>query len=164
MTLAYVSIGLLLAGLVLLAERRGDVSHGAVVRLGWQHLRPLLARLPAALLFASFLAALIPREWIAGVLGDASGPTGILLASLLGGIMPGGPMVSFPIALVLFKAGVGMPQMVALLTGWSVLALHRVLAFELPLMGWPFVWRRLVAILVLAPAAGFLAAWWFRIF
>lgn len=160
---AYVCIGLLLAGLALVAQRRGDLRHREVVALGWRQMRPLLVRLPAALLATSFLAELLPEAWFAQVLGGASGIAGILLAGLLGGMLPGGPMVSFPIALVLLDAGVGIPQMVALLTGWSVLALHRVLAFELPMMGWAFVWRRWLASLALAPAAGLLAQWWLAI-
>jgi hypothetical protein len=157
---AYVCIGLLLAGLVLFAQRRGDARHGEVVAMGWRQMRPLLVRLPAALLATGFLAELLPETWFAQVLGGSSGIPGILLAGLLGGLLPGGPIVSFPIALVLLDAGVGIPQMVALLTGWSVLALHRVLAFELPMMGWGFVWRRWVASLALAPAAGLLAQGW----
>lgn len=157
MILGYLTIGLLLIATMLLATRRG-VPHAETVQLGWHQLRPLLIRLPAALMAASFLAALVPESWFASVLGQSSGVTGILLAAVLGGMLPGGPITSFPIALVLFRAGVGTPQMVALLTGWSVLAVHRILAFELPMMGWDFVWRRLVASLVLAPVAGLLAA------
>ncbi|MQM40370.1 hypothetical protein KBTX_04419 [wastewater metagenome] len=44
-----------------------------------------------------------------------------------------------------------------MLTAWSVLALHRVLTFELPMMGWAFVWRRWLVSVMLAPLAGGLA-------
>lgn len=157
MLLAYLSVLAVLVALVALAERRPDVEHGPAIARAWGQLRPLLLRLPVALLAASFLAELIPRQWFADLLGDASGLPGVLGASLLGGLLPGGPMVSFPLALVLFRAGVGTPQMVALLTAWSVLALHRVLAFELPTLGWNFVWRRWLVSLLLAPLAGVLA-------
>jgi len=155
--LAYLSVLAVLVALALLAGRQPDVGHRWAIARAWEQLRPLLLRLPVALLAASFLAELIPRQWFADLLGDASGMPGVVGATLLGGLLPGGPMVSFPLALVLFRAGVGTPQMVALLTAWSVLALHRVLAFELPTLGWGFVWRRLLVSLLLAPLAGGLA-------
>lgn len=157
MLIAYASVTIMLALAVGLAQRRGDVSHRLVALQGWHMLRPLLVRLPAALLAGSFLAALIPEGWLIMVLGDSSGVTGILIASALGALLPGGPLVAFPLALVLFRAGVGVPQMVALLTAWSVLAMHRVLAFEVPLLGWDFAWRRIAASAALAPIAGLLA-------
>jgi len=55
---------------------------------------------------------------------------------------------------------VGTPQLIALLTGWSCFALHRVLAYELPTLGWAFVWRRWLVSMVLGPLAGALALSW----
>ncbi|MCP1675960.1 uncharacterized membrane protein YraQ (UPF0718 family) [Natronocella acetinitrilica] len=156
MLIAYLSVVSMLAAVALIAHRTSEVSHRDIALRGLSQLRPLLIRLPAALLAGSFLAALIPEGWLLLLLGDASGVAGVLLASLLGAVLPGGPLVAFPLALVLFSAGVGTPQMVALITAWSVLAFHRVLAFEIPLMGWGFAWRRLAASAILAPIAGLL--------
>ncbi len=163
MLLAYVSVAVLTVLVIYVASRREDVRHGEVLSGGWRELRPLLVRLPVALLAAGFLAALIPERWMLMLLGDASGIVGILLASLLGAVLPGGPIVTFPLAMALASAGVGTPQLVALLTAWSVLALHRVMAFEIPMIGWAFVWRRLAVSLVLAPLAGLLAAWFLSV-
>ncbi len=159
MLLAYGSVSVLLVLVAYLANGRPDVSHRETVRNGWEQLRPLLIRLPVALLAASFTAALIPEQWMIALMGEASGLAGILLASLLGAILPGGPIVSFPLAMALFSAGLGAPKLVALLTAWAVLALHRVMAFEIPMIGWGFTWRRLAASLALAPVAGLLAYW-----
>jgi uncharacterized membrane protein YraQ (UPF0718 family) len=71
--------------------------------------------------------------------------------------VPSGPIVSFPLVVVLWKAGAGLPQLVAFLTAWSVFAFHRVLIYESTLMGWRFVALRLVASLVLPVLAGVLA-------
>ena len=46
----------------------------------------------------------------------------------------------------------------ALLTAWSVYAVHRVLAFELPMMGLRFVLFRIAISLALPFVAGFLTA------
>ena len=117
----------------------------------------LVIRLPLALLAAAFLSQIIPTEHVASVLGPQSGPWGIVIASLIGGIMPGGPMTSFPLALVVFQAGAGPAQTVALLAGWSVFALHRVRAYEAPMMGWRFSALRLAACFFLPPLTGLLA-------
>ncbi len=120
--------------------------------------KALLPRLIFALLAASFLAQLAPQAMIASVLGRDSGLIGILLASVVGGLLPGGPMTSFPIAVFMWQYGAGVPQMVALLTGWSVFAFNRVVAYELPIMGWRFTAVRLASALILPPLAGLFAA------
>ncbi|MEX0430311.1 hypothetical protein [Spiribacter insolitus] len=159
MPFAYLSIlalALLFAGL---AHRDAHIRHGDVMHRAWKQLAPLLVRLPIALIAASFIGELIPQALFGRWLGDSSGLNGILIASLLGGIMPGGPMVTFPLILVFERAGVGVPQLIALLTSWSCFALHRVLSYELPTLGWPFVWRRWAVTLILAPLAGLLTLW-----
>lgn len=119
--------------------------------------KTLSLRLPLALLTASFLIHLIPVEAMTRLIGPASGLVGIVAASVLGGLLPGGPMTSFPIAIVFLQAGAGVPQMVALVAGWSVFALHRLLAYEAPIMGWKFIALRLGSSLVLPVLAGLFA-------
>jgi hypothetical protein len=68
--------------------------------------------------------------------------------------VPGGPILSFPIVVVLYKAGAGVPQLIAFLTAWSVFAFHRIMIYEVNLMGWRFTAVRLVSSLVLPPLAG----------
>jgi len=139
-------------------ERKGGAGVKAAGGFALKQGRALAIRLPLALLAASFLAQVVPTDAIAQVLGRDSGLYGIILASLLGGILPGGPMASFPLALFIWDAGAGTGQMVALLAGWSVFAMHRVLAYEAPVMGWRFVALRLASSFFLPPAAGILAA------
>lgn len=157
MIVAYASICVVLFALVAAGTLHADVSHRDTARLAWRQLLPLLTRLPAAFLAANFLVALVPAHWFVQFLGQSSGVTGVLIASCLGAVLIGGPMVSFPIALVLMQAGVGVPQMVALITAWSLLAVHRMITYEVPMMGWRFLWRRVTAVLVLAPIAGITA-------
>ncbi len=66
-------------------------------------------------------------------------------------------MLSFPILAGLHQAGAGLGPLVAYLTGWSLLGLHRILAWELPLLGPRFVVVRLAVSLVLPPLVGYLA-------
>jgi len=117
----------------------------------------ILLRVPLALLMASFVGRLIPPEVIASIIGGESGWRGIVISSLLGGLIPGGPMVSFPLAIVIWQMGAGEPQMVAFLAAWSIFALHRVIAFEWPLLGGRFVLVRFASTWMLPPLAGLLA-------
>jgi hypothetical protein len=71
--------------------------------------------------------------------------------------MPGGPFVTFPLVLAFSKAGAGVPQMAALITGWSIFAVHRIITWEYPVLGWRFVAMRMAAALPLPVVAGLLA-------
>ncbi|MEP1215946.1 MAG: hypothetical protein ABJM11_15815 [Marinobacter sp.] len=151
---AYITLIIVLVGLALVAQRKPEVSHKEVMSQAVDNTLPLLFRIPAAILAGSFLAELIPREYIIALLGEASGLAGILLASVLGGFLPGGPMIAFPLLLAMFKAGMGTPQLIALLTGWLLLAFHRIVAYELPMLGTEFVRHRLLVCLPLPVIAG----------
>lgn len=94
---------------------------------------------------------------VAPRLGESSGWWGLALASALGAVTPGGPFAAFPIVYALFLAGADVGAVVAYLTGWSILALHRVIIWELPLLGGEFTFLRLMASLPLPILAGALA-------
>lgn len=118
----------------------------------------LAPRLPFALIAAECIGRLLPREHVAALLGSGSGLSGTLLAAVLGGFLPGGPMVAFPLAIALFRAGAEQAPLVALITAWSLLALNRTLLFEVPLMGMRFTLARLAVSAPLPVVAGLLAA------
>ena len=130
----------------------------SAVRFTWQEGLRLGIRIPFALIAASCLAELIPDQVVANLIGRESGAVGIVIAATAGGLMPGGPMVSFPLVLILAGVGAGPAQLVALITGWSVFALHRVISYESPMLGWRFVAVRLLASWMLPLIAGFTAA------
>lgn len=132
-----------------------------LVRRGLGSGGSLLVRF-ALVIVISFLAAglaevLVPHEWVRGRLGADSGLRGILVASLAGVLTPAGPFVSMPVAAVMIRAGAGAGPVVAFLTGWALLALHRLLAWEVPILGWRMALLR-YAISLLVPVAAGLAA------
>jgi hypothetical protein len=90
------ALALLLAGLtaVKMPDRFGEALHTA-----WTQGLPIFVAIPFALLAASWGASLIPPEVVGALIGANAGATGILVASVLGGLLPGGPMVAFPVAL-----------------------------------------------------------------
>lgn len=149
--------GIVLA-LAAFAARKPGRLHRKAAGLAVDQFVRMMPRIAVALLLAGFLGKLVPGEFVGRVIGAESGATGILIASLVGGFTPGGPMIAFPTVVVLSEAGAGVPQLVAFLTAWSVFAFHRVLVYELTLMGWRFSATRLVSSLALPPLAGFAAA------
>jgi uncharacterized membrane protein YraQ (UPF0718 family) len=118
----------------------------------------ILPRLPISFFAAGFIAELLPKDQIGPLIGAGSGFTGIVIAALFGALIPSGPIVSFPIAIALAKLGAGTPQLVAFIAAWSCYMIQRLLMWEIPLMGWGFAWRRMVASLPLPFLCGLLAA------
>ncbi|MCG6877266.1 MAG: permease [Betaproteobacteria bacterium] len=120
--------------------------------------RELAIRLPLALLAASFLTQILPRDIVGAAIGPDSGVLGILAATAAGSILPGGPFIAFPLAVSFYDAGAGLPQLVALITSWSTLGVIRIVAFEWPMLGPRFVALRVGVTLMLPPLAGAIAA------
>lgn len=139
------------------ALRRGPGMARKVAADTGQSLVRMLPMFAVALPMAAFLAELIPADAAVGWIGPDSGFPGIVVASAAGGLMPGGPFVTFPMVLAFAKAGAGVPQMAALITGWSIFALHRIVTWEYPVLGWRFVALRLLAALPLPVLSGLLA-------
>ena len=83
--------------------------------------------------------------------GAESGLRGLLIATLAGTLTPGGPITSFPFVVALYMAGADRGSLVAYLTAWSLLAFHRMVIYEIPIMGARFAWQRVVSSLVLPP-------------
>lgn len=139
------------------AWNREPAAIGRAGRFSLDEGMRLAIRLPFSLIAASCLAELIPDRYIVAMMGPETGLKGILLSSLFGGLLPGGPIVSFPIAILLAREGAGGAQVIALITGWSVYALHRVIAYEMPIMGGRFVALRMLSSAFVPPVAGLLA-------
>lgn len=153
-----VALALIALALGILVWRRNPSGLTEARRFTVIQLSALALRLPFAILFAMFLGELVPATAVTGLIGQNSGLWGILVASMIGGMLPGGPMISFPLAIVFWQAGAGPAQTVALLTGWSVFAIHRLIAFELPMMGWRFSVIRLLSSAALPVCAGLTTA------
>lgn len=106
---------------------------------------------------AGFAEILLPREWMREALGETSGLTGILLATLLGALTPAGPFVAMPIAAVMMRSGAAVGPVIAFLTAWSLLAVHRFVAWEIPILGWQLAWLRYGVSLAIPVLAGLAA-------
>jgi uncharacterized membrane protein YraQ (UPF0718 family) len=151
-----VAWGLALA-LVAFTQWKKPDAHGTALKKGWGTARTLLTRIPIIVIAVSLLVMLLPQQFIADKLGTAAGFEGIVYGSLLGGFLPGGPSIAFPVVVVLMNQGAQGGPLIALITAWSVLAMHRMLFFEIPFMGLRFAALRFVSSLILPPIAGVLA-------
>ncbi len=147
----------LLAVLLGVAVLRGGAE---VAREGLSGGGALLLRylpvIAVSFLAAGIAQALIPTAWVESALGRESGLRGILIGTVAGVVTPAGPFVSMPIAAVLLKAGAALPAVVAFITAWSLLALHRLVAFEIPILGGKFAAIRYGVSLLLPILAGLL--------
>ena len=156
MLFAFLILGSMAVIFFFIAWQRGDGSHLAGMRQGWEmglHLIPLLL---AAFALAGLIQVAIPAEMIQSWLGEGSGIRGILIGTVAGALIAGGPYVSFPIIASVYQAGAGVGTTVALITGWAMLGLGQI-PFELSLIGPRFTLIRLSTVCITPVLAGILA-------
>jgi len=113
-----------------------------------------------AFIIAGYIQVLIPQEVIAKWLGEESGFKGIILGSIAGGIIPGGPYVSYPIAASFLKAGSDLGTVVAFVAAkllWSISKL----VMEGAILGFRLMAIRLGVTLIFPPLVGLLASLFF---
>ncbi|GAB4387997.1 MAG: hypothetical protein Kow0025_04740 [Thermodesulfovibrionales bacterium] len=145
------ALALVAAGL---ARGRGEHLEG--LRAAAAMTLEILPLLLFAFVIAGMVQALLPSEHLSRWIGAESGLRGILIGTVAGGLSPGGPFVSLPLAAGLLRAGAGVGTMVAYLTGWSLLAVSR-LPMEVGVLGWKFTAIRLASTCLFPPLAGLLA-------
>jgi uncharacterized membrane protein YraQ (UPF0718 family) len=149
-------LGILALVLVLLGYFNGQGQHISGMKSALNMTIEILPLLVFAFIVAGMVQVLLPRELLAKWVGMESGMRGILIGTVAGGLSPGGPFVSLPIAAGLLRAGAGIGTMVAYLTAWSLWAVAR-LPMEVGIMGWKFTLIRLASTFFFPPIAGFIA-------
>jgi uncharacterized membrane protein YraQ (UPF0718 family) len=113
-----------------------------------------------AFVVAGMVQALVPTEIIARWVGAESGLRGIAIGTVAGGLAPGGPYVSLPIAAALVRSGASTGTMVAFLTAWSLWAVAR-LPMEVGILGWQLMLARIASTFFFPPIAGLIAQFFF---
>jgi uncharacterized membrane protein YraQ (UPF0718 family) len=146
--------------LLLIGYFRGGEEHVAGVKTAATMTLQILPLLVCALLVAGMVQALLPREQVARWIGEGSGFRGILLGSLAGGLTPGGPFVTLPVAVGLMRTGASVGTLVAFLTAWSLWAFAR-LPMEVGILGWRLTAVRLASTFIFPPIAGLIAQLFF---
>ena len=156
MLIPTIVMGTLAITLILIAYYRGDGEHILGLKSGGSMLIQIIPLLLFAMIVAGMIQVLIPNELISKWIGAESGIRGLLIGTAMGGITPGGPIISMPIAAGLLRTGASLGTMVAFMTSWSLIAASR-LPLEVGVMGWKFTLIRMACTFFFPPIAGFLA-------
>jgi len=107
----------------------------------------MLPKMMAGCLVSAFVTRLLPREVVARLVGTESGFLGLLIATLMGAALPGGPITIYPVAGAFLVLGADAGTAIAFITAWNLLGYNRALIWEMPFFGADFVlWRSRVAV------------------
>jgi len=156
MLIPTIILGVLAIVLLSIGYYRGEGQHIQGVKSGFNMLVEIVPLLVFAFIVAGMVQVLLSHEMVARWVGTESGIRGILVGSVAGGLTPGGPFVSLPLAAGLLRSGASAGTMVAYLTAWSLWAINR-LPMEVGILGWRFTLIRLVSTLILPILGGLIA-------
>jgi len=156
MLIPTIIMGAIAIALILIGYFRGQGQHITGLKAALSMTIEILPLLIFAFIVAGMMQALIPNEIISKWIGEGSGLRGIFIGTVAGGIMPGGPYVSLPVAGGFLRTGASIGTMVAFLTGWSLWAIAR-LPMDIGILGWKFTLVRLACTFFFPPIAGLLA-------
>ena len=121
-----------------------------------------LAVLSPKILCGFFIAAsvpiLVPREVLTRWLGSESGWRGLGVASIAGGLVPGGPMMIFPLAAGFRLAGATVPTLITFVSAWSLYGINRTVIWEMSFLHIDFVLLRVLICLPIPLALGWVAS------
>ena len=123
---------------------------------GGQLLMATLPKMIFAFAVAGLIQVILPTDLISQWIGEGSGVRGLMIGTAAGAVTPGGPMMHFPIVASLMASGAGAGPIIAYLTSWSLIGFHRVIIWEIPILGVEITVARFLASLVLPPLVGFL--------
>jgi uncharacterized membrane protein YraQ (UPF0718 family) len=127
--------------------RHGQARFLAILHDDFGLFGMMLPKVLAGCLIGAFVTLLLPRETIVRWVGADSGIGGILLATLGGAILPGGPFTIYPVAAAFLAAGADAGAACAFVISWTLLGYARALVWELPFFGLDFItWRILFSI------------------
>lgn len=117
----------------------------------------LVPRMLGGMILAGLVQVLLPPEVVSKWVGAESGVRGLVIATAVGALTPGGPMTTFPIVVAFYMSGADRGALVAYLTSWSLLGFQRFLVWELPLLGPDIALLRLLTVFWMPVLAGAIA-------
>ena len=156
MLIPTIILAVLAVVLTFLVYQKGGGEHILGLKTSGNLLVQVVPLLIFAFIVAGMIPLLVPREMISQWVGAESGFRGVLIGTAVGAFLPGGPFVTLPMAIGLLRVGASVGTMVALLTGWSLLAFSR-LPMEIGILGWKFALIRLACTFFFPPIAGLIA-------
>ncbi|HEX7926952.1 MAG TPA: permease, partial [bacterium] len=124
----------------------------------------ILPNIVIGFLLGGLVQVLLPQHLVAHYAGEDSGVRGLLIATGVGAITPGGPFVQFPLVASLWRAGTGVGPITAYIVSWALLGFQRIMVYEGPILGWQFVWARVAACLMMPSIVGYITSLLYRNF
>ena len=116
-----------------------------------------LPRVTAAQFVAGFVWAMLPRDRFSQLADANHGLRGLAIATAAGIITPGGPTSAFSLLAIAAGAGADRGILVTYITSWALLAVQRIIVWDLPFMGAEFSATRFLVCLPLPILAGIIA-------
>lgn len=156
MDIPSIILSVLAIGLLFYAFIRGENLALEGLKLAGNTIWNNLALLLSGFVIAGLVQVLIPRELIVSWLGNQSGVKGVLIGSLVGGIIPGSPYAVFPVAGGFYQSGAGLGSMISFITAWALWSVSR-LPVEMALIDPKVALIRYGITFLVPPAAGLLA-------
>ena len=156
MLIPTIIMGVIAIALLIIGYQKGGGEHILGLKSAGNILLQIIPLLIFAFIIAGMIQVLVPTEMISKWVGAESGFRGILIGTAIGGLTPGGPFVTLPIAAGLLRTGASIGTLVAFMTAWSLLAFTR-LPLELGLLGWKFTLIRLACTFFFPIIAGLIA-------
>ena len=144
--------------------RDGSAHFFEILRSDFRLFLDIQPKVLAACLIAAYVAVLLPRELVARWVGAESGVLGLLIGTVAGIVLPGGPITIFPVASAFIAVGADVGVAIAFITSWTLLGYSRALVWELPIFGFDFLLWRSIAAIPLPLIAGLLARMLMRLF
>ncbi|MGA1863320.1 permease [Deferribacter thermophilus] len=146
----------LAAFLIICAYFNKEASVAKGFNISFNMFKNIIPLLVFAFIIAGFVQVLVPKEFIVKFFGEGSGLKGIIAAAIAGALTPGGPYVSFPLALSLMEKGASIGAMVSFVTAWSIWGVAR-LPLEVGILGLKFTVLRVVSTIFFPILAGIIA-------
>jgi uncharacterized membrane protein YraQ (UPF0718 family) len=107
------------------------------------HLGTMVTLLPPVFVLLGLLDVWVEREKVTRLLGEKSGPAGLLVALVLGSVAAGPVYAAFPIAAVLLRKGGTLANALVFVGAWSATKVP-LLLFEMSAMGWRITLGRFI--------------------
>lgn len=153
MLVSMLIMGALAIGLLAFGYFRGKGEHLEGLKQTKDMVIEVFPLLIFAYIVAGMVQVLVPQDAVSKWLGRESGFRGIIIACVAGGLTPGGPFVSLPVATGFLRAGAGVGTIVAYLTAWSLWAGGRI-PLEIGIIGLRFTLIRVICTFFFPPIAG----------
>jgi uncharacterized protein len=159
----WILLGLTVAALGAAFARSPEVALTGL-RSGARLFQGVWLELALGFALAGLFDVLVSQASLVRWLGEERSGRGILVAWLVGLLIPGGPYVFFPVVASLFAKGVSAGALITLITAKTLVSPIRMLTYEAPLVGWPLTLARFIPALALPPIVGLVGQWLFRFF